>query len=78
MHEKDQCGKVFVNGKKVKTDDFEFKECYKRRCGGVEEDLGPGCYCKNGLILDPQTGSCVSRSLFCGLDPLPLNLSKFP
>jgi hypothetical protein len=61
-----------VDGKKVKTDDFEYKDCYKSRCDGDEEDMGPGCYCKGGLFWNPNTTSCVKRE--CELPKIPINL----
>ena len=55
-----------------------FSECGQNRtCFGVGKNVGPGCYCEDGYVLNATTGLCVEKSVCPEINPkIPLNLSE--
>ena len=61
---------LYKNGKvrNLKAHALEFRECgYKwpRSCNPSHATVGPGCYCKNGFLFNPRTGSCDIAAFSC-------------
>ena len=56
-----------------------FSECGSNRtCFGVGKNVGPGCYCEDGYVLNATTGLCEDQKSVCPeTNPkIPLNLSE--
>ena len=49
---------------------LNFSKCgQSRTCFGVDKDVGPGCYCEDGYVLNATTGLCQDDSVCPEINP---------
>ena len=74
------CNRIIYPGKTYAraASHLTFSECGQNRtCFGVGKNVGPGCYCEDGYVLNATTGLCVEKSVCPEINPkIPLNLSE--
>jgi hypothetical protein len=73
-----KCQYIVLPGNKRRyAANMEYKECGQNRtCFKTGANIGPGCYCKEGFVLNGTTGFCQVASPKCnqGVPDKPLNL----
>ena len=75
------CNKIIYPGRNTPryASHLRFSECgQSKTCLDEGKNVGPGCYCEDGYVLNATTGLCVDQSL-CPEKPnrtIPLNLGE--